>query len=176
MLEKVPGDVTLRCWPYLVAKSFHAGVDVDELACPLHHPMAYNCQMRGRGFLLGVVLSRRAIAGGGTLLEDVKPSGLDICEGVDRLGTCIIEFCAEQIAFTRICSPYAGIIMVCICVSQVELSFQIVMGQILVLKCILSGVRGSCSRIIFHQAVSATAPRGPEADHAYPISGSPWEG
>jgi hypothetical protein len=34
MLKKVPADVASRCWTYLVAKSSHAGVDVDGLACP----------------------------------------------------------------------------------------------------------------------------------------------
>jgi hypothetical protein len=36
MLEKIPGDVASWCWPYLVAKPSHAGVDVDGLAGPLH--------------------------------------------------------------------------------------------------------------------------------------------
>jgi hypothetical protein len=46
------GDVTLRCRIYLVAKPSHVGVDVDRLACPLHHSMACrrgvrtSCQMR----------------------------------------------------------------------------------------------------------------------------------
>jgi hypothetical protein len=48
MLEKISGDVALRCWPYLVAKSSHIEVNVDGLACLLHHPMAYNRQTRGR--------------------------------------------------------------------------------------------------------------------------------
>jgi hypothetical protein len=34
--EKIPRDVALRCWPYLVAKASHVGFDVDGLACPLH--------------------------------------------------------------------------------------------------------------------------------------------
>jgi hypothetical protein len=34
MLEKVPRDVASWYWPDLVAKSSHAGVDVDGLACP----------------------------------------------------------------------------------------------------------------------------------------------
>jgi hypothetical protein len=40
MLEKIPGYVASRCWPYLVAKPSHTGVDVDGLAGPLHHPTA----------------------------------------------------------------------------------------------------------------------------------------
>jgi hypothetical protein len=34
MHEKVLGDVASQCWPYLVAKSSHTGLDVDGLACP----------------------------------------------------------------------------------------------------------------------------------------------
>jgi hypothetical protein len=47
MLEKALEDFATRCWPDLVAKSFHAGVDVDGLAYPLYHPMACSRQMRG---------------------------------------------------------------------------------------------------------------------------------
>jgi hypothetical protein len=68
-------------------------------------------------------LSRRAAAGGEALLGDAKPLGLNICEGVDRLGTYVIEFYMEHIAFTRICLPYVGIIMVCMHVSLVKLPF-----------------------------------------------------
>jgi hypothetical protein len=42
MLKKVPRDVALRCWPDLAAKSSHAGVDVDGLACHLPHPMTFS--------------------------------------------------------------------------------------------------------------------------------------
>jgi hypothetical protein len=34
-------------WLYLAAKPSHMRVDVDELACPLHGPMAYNHQTMG---------------------------------------------------------------------------------------------------------------------------------
>jgi hypothetical protein len=87
-------------------------------------------------------LSRRIVVGGGTLQGDVKPLGLDIRGGIDRLGTCIIEFYTEHIAFTRICLPYVGIIVVCMRVSLVELPFQTVMGRIPALECMLSGARG----------------------------------
>jgi hypothetical protein len=49
-----------RCftaWLYLVAKPSHVGVDVDGLACPLHHPMTCSHQTRGHGLLPGTVLS-----------------------------------------------------------------------------------------------------------------------
>jgi hypothetical protein len=35
---------------------------------------------------------------------------------------------------------------------------------------------GSYSRVLFHQAVTVTGPRGPKVGCAYPVSGSPWEG
>jgi hypothetical protein len=72
-LEKVPEDVASWCWPCLVAKPSYMGVDVAELACPLHHPMTYSHQTRGHDFLSGNVLSRRAVVGGGALLGDAKP-------------------------------------------------------------------------------------------------------
>jgi hypothetical protein len=107
--------------------------------------------MRGLGFLPGAVLSYRAVAGSGSLLGDVKPSGLDIREGVDRLCTCIIEFYTEHIAFTRIYLPYIGIIMVCMRVSLVKLPFRVVMGPIPVLECILSG---ACGLLLPHPILS----------------------
>jgi hypothetical protein len=79
MLEKVLGDVASWCWPYLVAKPSHVGVDVDGLAYHLHHHMAYSCLTRGQGFLSGAVWSRCAAASGGALPGDAKPRGLDIC-------------------------------------------------------------------------------------------------
>jgi hypothetical protein len=57
-LENVPGDVASWCWPYLTAKPSHVGVDVDELAYPLHRPTTYSRQMRRWSFLLSNVLSR----------------------------------------------------------------------------------------------------------------------
>jgi aldehyde:ferredoxin oxidoreductase len=105
MLEKVAGGIASRCWPYLVAKSSHAGADVVGLTCPLHCPMGCNHWMMGHGFLLGAVLSHQAAAGGGALLGVMKSPGLNIYESVDRLGTCVIEFYMEHIAFTRICIP-----------------------------------------------------------------------
>jgi hypothetical protein len=51
------GDIASRCRLYLAAKPYHVGVNVDGLACPLHHPTACNCQTRRQGFLYGVVLS-----------------------------------------------------------------------------------------------------------------------
>jgi hypothetical protein len=46
MLEKIPRDIASWCWPCVVTKLSHMGVDVDGLACPLHRTMACNRQMR----------------------------------------------------------------------------------------------------------------------------------
>jgi hypothetical protein len=46
MLEKVPLDVASRHWLYMVAKPPCAGIDVDGLSYPLHHPTAFRCQTR----------------------------------------------------------------------------------------------------------------------------------
>jgi hypothetical protein len=43
----VLGDFTLWCRLYLATKPIHVGVDVDELACPLHRPMVCNHQTTG---------------------------------------------------------------------------------------------------------------------------------
>jgi hypothetical protein len=78
MLENILGEIASQCWPYLVAKSSHVGVDVDGLACPLHHCAACSHQTRGHGFLLGAILSHHVVVGGGALQGDAKASGLDI--------------------------------------------------------------------------------------------------
>jgi hypothetical protein len=74
MLEKVFRIGVVRHWLYWAAKPPHVGVGVDGLACPLHHPMVCNCQMRGHGLLPGVVLSCRC-SGRWHLPGDVKPPG-----------------------------------------------------------------------------------------------------
>jgi hypothetical protein len=58
------------------------GVGVDGLAYHMYQTMACSRQMRGHGFLPGVVLSHRAAMGGGALLGDTQPLGLDIHVGV----------------------------------------------------------------------------------------------
>jgi hypothetical protein len=50
---------------YLVAKPSHVGVDVDGLACSLHHPTACGWQTRGMCCLIGVVLSHPSAMGSG---------------------------------------------------------------------------------------------------------------
>jgi hypothetical protein len=79
---------------------------VDGLAYPLYHPTACSHQTRGQGFLPGVVLSHHVAVDDDASLGNAKSPGLDICGGNDRLGTCVIEFYMECIAFTRICVPY----------------------------------------------------------------------
>jgi hypothetical protein len=66
-------DVALRHRLYLVVKSSHVGVDVNRLACPLHCPTIYSCQIRGHGFLLVTVLSYRATVCCGAFLGMRNP-------------------------------------------------------------------------------------------------------
>jgi hypothetical protein len=73
MLEEVVEDVASWCWLYLSTKPPHMGVDVDGLACPLHHHMACSHQTREQGFMSGTALSRQAAVGGGAFPWDVKP-------------------------------------------------------------------------------------------------------
>jgi hypothetical protein len=68
MLGMVLGDVASWHRLYLATKPSHVGVDVEGLACPLHHPTAFSHQSRGQSFLSGVVLSHRVAVGGGTIL------------------------------------------------------------------------------------------------------------
>jgi hypothetical protein len=74
----VLGDVALWHRLYLAAKPSHMGADVDGLAFPLNHPVAYCRQSWGQNFLSGVALYHHAAVGGGTFLGGVKPLGLDI--------------------------------------------------------------------------------------------------
>jgi hypothetical protein len=57
MLGMFLGDVASQRLLYLATKPFHVRVDVDGLACSLHHLTAYSHQMRGQGYLSGTVLS-----------------------------------------------------------------------------------------------------------------------
>jgi hypothetical protein len=78
MLEMVLGDVISLWRLYLVAKPSHMGIDVDGLACLLHHPTICNHQMRGHDFPSGAISSSHATVGDGAFLRDARPSGLDI--------------------------------------------------------------------------------------------------
>jgi hypothetical protein len=67
-----------RCftaWLYLAANPSRMWVNVDGLACPLHHPTTCCRQMRGQGLLPSVVLSHRC-SGWWCLFGDVNPPGL----------------------------------------------------------------------------------------------------
>jgi hypothetical protein len=79
---------------------------------------------------------------GGAFLGDAKPQGLDIWWIVDHVDSCATELYMEHIVFTQKFLPYVSVIIVFMRVSLVELQFQMVMGHVLILKCMLSGVRG----------------------------------
>jgi hypothetical protein len=55
-LEVVLGVGVVRRWLYLAAKPSHKGVDIDELSCPLHRPIACGCQSRVQSSWSGTVL------------------------------------------------------------------------------------------------------------------------
>jgi hypothetical protein len=74
---------------YLVAKSFHVGVDVDGLACSLHRSKVYEWQTRGLCCLTGAVVSRRSAVGGGPLFRGAKPPFLDILLAFTK--TCLFD-------------------------------------------------------------------------------------
>jgi hypothetical protein len=67
---------------------------------------------------------------------------LDICEGVDYLGTCIIDFYIGCMTFTRLELPYIGIVMMRMLVFLIKSPFQIAMGQVSIFEYMLSGVHG----------------------------------
>jgi hypothetical protein len=84
-------DVASQHRLYLAAKPFHVGVNVDGIACPLHHPMVCSRQMRGHGLLSSATLSRCGAVADGAFLGDAKAPSLDIRCRVNRLGTCVTK-------------------------------------------------------------------------------------
>jgi hypothetical protein len=72
----------------------------------------------------------------------MQPPVLDVCGGIDCLGSCIIDLYIEHMDFTMVCFPYVGIIIVHTCVSLAKLPLQTVIGWVPVLKYMLSGARG----------------------------------
>jgi hypothetical protein len=85
------GDIASRRWLYLSVKPSHVRANVDGLVCPLHSRTACTHQMRGHGFLLDVVLSRRATVAVVPFQGDAKLPSLNIWWSVDHLGICVIE-------------------------------------------------------------------------------------
>jgi hypothetical protein len=67
------------------------------------------------------VSSHHTAVGSGALLGDARPLDLDTYGGVDCLGTYIINVCIGCMAFTRVCLPYVGIVMMCMHVFLVKL-------------------------------------------------------
>jgi hypothetical protein len=72
----------------------------------------------------------------------VKPPGQAIYCGVDCPGPQWSGFLVEKPAFTEVSLSDLRVIMMIMCVFVEELLCQAVMGQILVLKYLLSGMRG----------------------------------
>jgi hypothetical protein len=63
--EIVLGDVAAWRQLYLAARPSHVAANVDGLACPLHHPMAYSRQMMGHSFLSCTAMPHGATVGSG---------------------------------------------------------------------------------------------------------------
>jgi hypothetical protein len=156
----------------LASSVFPCRVDVDKLACSLHRPTTYNHQTRGQGFLLGAILSHYAMVGGGALLVDTPPPGLDICRGVDCLDACIIGYYIERIFLPGYVCLMLGSLR-CVCMYP-WLSYHF--GQWWD-RSQHSSV-GSCSKVLSHRVMSAAPPpRDLDAGRAYPVVGAPeWDG
>jgi hypothetical protein len=142
MPRTVFGDVVMLHWLYLAAKPSHVGVDVDRLAYPLHCPTTCSRQTRGQSFLLGAALSHHATVVGGTFLGGARPPSLNIWWSVDRSSTCMMKYYMEKPAFTKVCLSRIRDIMVIMCVLLVESLCQTIMGWILALEYVLSGMCG----------------------------------
>jgi hypothetical protein len=85
---------------YLGANPSHMAVDVNGLACSLHHPTVYNHQKGGQSFLTSTAPSCHVAVSSGILPGDAKHLGLDILCVVDHSGTCKAESYLEKPAFT----------------------------------------------------------------------------
>jgi hypothetical protein len=144
----------------------------------LHPAPSYGLQPSDKGTWLPVRchLVPSCSMYGGALLGAAKPPDLDICGGIDRLGTCVIEFYTESIGFTRICLPYAGIITVCMCVSLVEMSCQTVKGWIVALECMMSRVCGLLQPLPIWSCSECSRPPRSWCCPCLSGSESPWEG
>jgi hypothetical protein len=114
---------------------------VDGLACPLHRPTAYNCQMRGQGLLSGIILSRHC-SRWWHLCEDVKPLGLGYLVESWSPGYLCYQVLHGVYCFTMICLPYVKVIMAFMRVPLAELPFETEMGWIPALVWVLSSVCG----------------------------------
>jgi hypothetical protein len=158
-----------RC---LAAKSSHVGVNMDGLACPLHHSMACSYQTRGRDIMLGAALSRHATAGGGTFLGGCEAPGLEYLLECDRLGTCVIEFLQGCIIFTSVLLPCGRVIVACMRICLIELPIQTSMRRIPVLVYLLSSVRGFLQPCPISSDNYCYASRGPDVGRAYLVTGA----
>jgi hypothetical protein len=69
----------------LVAKTYHVGADVDEIACRLYYPTNCGWQAWVQSLLTGIVLSHRTALVGATL---VRLSGGCEAPGSNHLAWC----------------------------------------------------------------------------------------
>jgi hypothetical protein len=124
--------------------------------------MAYSRQMRGQGFLLGAVLSRRVAMGSGALLGDMQTPGLDI-----RGSVWLPRYLCHRVLHRAHCflPGYVYLtfesITVYMRVSLVEPSFQTMMGWVPALEYMLSGACGllqSCSILSSYECYRSSRP------------------
>jgi hypothetical protein len=135
-------------------------VDVNGLACSLHHPTVYSHQKGGQSFLTSTAPSCHVAVSSGILPGDAKHLGLDILCVVDRSGTCKAESYLEKPAFTKACLFDVRVNMF-MRVPLVKLLCQTVMRWIPALKYLQPGVRGACGHVLSCQTINAAASRDP---------------
>jgi hypothetical protein len=124
--------------------------------------LAHHCSDKGTGFPTGLCLVLSCKKGQLHFAAGYATPGLGCLWNVDCLGVC---------HFTMGYLPYSGIVMTCMYESLVELPAQTMMGQITVIKHMLSGARGLLPYL--HQFMSAPIPQGHSVGRAYLESGSP---
>jgi hypothetical protein len=80
--------------------------------------------------------------------------------GVDRLGTCRIEYYMENPTFTRACLSDVGVINVIMRVPLVESLCQAAVGWIAALEHLLPGMHGACGHVLTCRTINVI-PRTP---------------
>jgi hypothetical protein len=132
------GATVLICFDWLL--SFPSWGDVEGLLYHLHGPANYSWQARVQSILTGAITSCHDLClpfrGG------AKPLRQTIYHGVDRPGPWWTESSLENSAYLGVSLCDVRVTIAIMCVLVEELPCQALMGQNLVLECLLSGMRG----------------------------------
>jgi hypothetical protein len=154
-------------WLYFAAKHSHVGVDVDRVACFLHHPTVCGWQTKVQS-LMARALSCRAAMGSDAFPGGAKPWELDMWCGVDRPGTWGTESYMKNLTFTIV---YLSSIRVIIQITSSyirrwwnEFQYSSTYYQALV---------GACGHVLLRQALNVVASRDPGASKAFLILKAP---